>query len=179
VFELISQISKWAIPALILTILLAGAIKRVPVFETFVEGAEQGFGVAVTIIPYLVAMITAISIFKASGAMDILAAVLAPVCNLLGMPPQVLPHAIMRPLSGGGSLGIATELIKEYGPDSLIGLMAATMQGSTDTTFYVLTLYFGSVGIKKHRYAVISGLAADFTTLLASVYIVRRMFGAG
>mgnify|MGYP005844269455 CR=1 FL=1 len=177
--ELINQISRWAIPVLIVTVLLAGTVKRIPVFETFVEGAEQGFGVAVKIIPYLVAMITAISIFKASGAMEILAAVFAPVCDLVGMPPEVLPHAIMRPLSGGGALGIATELIKEYGPDSLIGLMAATMQGSTDTTFYVLTLYFGSVGIRRYRYAVVSGLAADFTTLVASVFIVHRMFGAG
>ncbi len=177
-FELINDISNWAIPVLILTVLLAGAMKRVPVFETFVEGAEQGFGVAVQIIPYLVAMITAISIFKASGAMGILAGVLAPVCDSMGLPPEVLPHALMRPLSGGGALGIATELIKEHGPDSLIGLMAATMQGSTDTTFYVLTLYFGSVGIKKYRYAVISGLAADCTTLFASVFIVHRVFGA-
>lgn len=177
--ELVNQLSKWAMPLLIVTILLAGALRRIPVFEVFVEGAEQGFGVAVKIIPYLVAMLTAISVFRATGAMEILAANLAPVCNIIGMPPEVLPHAIMRPLSGGAALGIATDLIKEHGPDSFIGLLAATMQGSTDTTFYVLTLYFGSVGIKKYRYAVISGLAADFTTLLASVFIVHLTFGTG
>ncbi|MBO8127942.1 MAG: spore maturation protein [Peptococcaceae bacterium] len=174
--EIINQLSKWAIPAFLLVVLLTAAVRRIPVFESFVEGAEQGFEVTVKIIPYLVAMIVAISIFRASGAMDVLVNLMAPIFNFFGAPPEILPHAIMRPLSGGAALGVATELIKEHGPDSLIGFLVSTMQGSTDTTFYVLTLYFGSVGIKKYRYSVISGLIADCTTLIASVFVVQSVF---
>ncbi|MFZ5899193.1 MAG: spore maturation protein [Bacillota bacterium] len=174
--SLIGDISQWAIPGFLLLILVAGVVRRVPVFETFVEGAEQGFEVAVKIIPFLVAMIVAISVFRASGAMEAVADALAPVFQYIGAPPDILPHAIMRPLSGGAALGIATELIKEHGPDSFVGYLVSTMQGSTDTTFYVLTLYFGSVGIKRYRYAIWSGLLADFITLVASIYIVNLMF---
>ncbi|MDI6709492.1 MAG: nucleoside recognition domain-containing protein [Bacillota bacterium] len=176
---LVGEISRWAIPAFLVIVLLAGVIRRVPVFETFVEGAEQGFGLAVKLIPFLVAMVVAISIFRASGAMDATARALTPVLSALGAPAEVLPHALLRPLSGGAALGVATELIKEHGPDSLIGFLVSTMQGSSDTTFYVLTLYFGSVGIKKYRYAVVSGLLADFTTFIASVYIVNHIFKGG
>jgi len=176
---LVGDISRWAIPAFLLIVLVAGVIRRVPVFETFVEGAEQGFGLAVKLIPFLLAMVVAISIFRASGAMDVTARALAPVLSALGAPAEVLPHALLRPLSGGAALGVATELIKEHGPDSLIGLLVSTMQGSSDTTFYVLTLYFGSVGIKKYRYAIVSGLLADLTTFVASVVIVNHIFSGG
>ncbi|AEF94869.1 nucleoside recognition domain protein [Desulfotomaculum nigrificans CO-1-SRB] len=175
-YEIINQISRWAIPVMLLVIPLAAFIKRVPVFETFVEGAEAGFATAVKTIPYLTAMLVAVSIFRASGAMELVASWLAPALNLLGVPADIIPHAVMRPLSGGAALGIATELIKTHGPDSFIGRLVSTMQGSSDTTFYVLTLYFGSVGIKKYRYAIISGLTADFTTLVASIVICKVMF---
>lgn len=175
-YEIISEISRWAIPLTLLLVPLAAMVRGVPVFETFVEGAGEGFATAIKTIPYLVAMLVAINIFRASGAMDVLVHTLSPFLNRLGFPAEVLPHAVMRPLSGGAALGIATDLIARYGPDSFIGRLVSTMQGSTDTTFYVLTLYFGSVGISRYRYAIISGLAADFTTLAASVFIAHQVF---
>lgn len=174
--ELLTVISKWAIPFLLLIIPLYGYIKKVPVYEAFVEGAEEGFYTAIKIIPFLVGMLVAISVFRASGAMDLFIKGLTPLLVRIGAPPEVLPLAVMRPLSGSGSLGLATELMRIYGPDSLIGRLASIMQGTTDTTFFVLTVYFGSVGIKKYRYAVITGLSADVTGLLASIYICNLLF---
>ncbi len=174
--NVLSIVSKWAIPFLLLVIPLYGFFKKVPVYETFVEGAEEGFTTAVRIIPFLVGMLLAISVFRASGAMDYLVALIRPLMAVAGAPADVLPLAIMRPLSGSGALGMATELMKVYGPDSLIGRMASVMQGTTDTTFFVLTVYFGSVGIKRFKYAVITGLSADLTGLLASVYICNLLF---
>lgn len=174
--ELINQVSIWAIPALIFCIPVLGFLRGVPVYEAFVEGAEEGFNTAIKIIPFLVGMLVAISVFKASGALDAMVQAIKPLTDLIHFPGEVLPLAIMRPLSGGGALGIAAGLIKTYGPDSFIGLLASTMQGSTDTTFYVLTVYFGSVGIIRYRYSLAVGLIADITGLLASVYICSRIF---
>ena len=153
-----------------------GVVKKVKVYEVFVEGAKDGFNVAIRIIPYLVAMLAAIGIFRASGALELLVAVLQPVTALIGMPPEALPMAFMRPLSGSGSLGIMTELMKTHGPDSLVGIMASTMYGSSETTFYVLAVYFGSVGIKNTRHAVPVGLIADLAGMLAAVWIVNLLF---
>ncbi|MDO7786474.1 spore maturation protein [Desulforamulus aquiferis] len=175
-YEIITQISRWAIPMMLLVIILMAFFRRVPVYETFVQGAEAGFSTAIKTIPFLTGMLVAVSIFRASGAMELLAACLSPVLSIIGIPADILPHAVMRPLSGGAALGIATDLIKTHGPDSFIGRLVSTMQGSSDTTFYVLTLYFGSVGIRRYRYAVASGLAADFTTLIASLIICSMIF---
>lgn len=175
-FEIIAELSRWAIPVVLLVVPLVAVLRGVKVYETFVDGAEAGFATAVKTIPYLVAMLVAISIFRASGAMEVLVAALSPFLNAVGLPAEVLPHAIMRPLSGGAALGIASDIIKTHGPDSYLGRLVSTMQGSCDTTFYVLTLYFGSVGVKKYRYSIISGLVADLTTLAASVFIVSTMF---
>ena len=176
-FGVISELSRWAVPLVLLLVPLVAMLRGVNVYEKFVEGAEAGFATAIKTIPYLVAMLVAISIFRASGALDMMTGLLTPVLSLVGFPAEVLPHAIMRPLSGGASLGIATDIIKTYGPDSFIGRLVSTMQGSSDTTFYVLTLYFGSVGISRYRYSIISGLTADFTTLVASVYVAHKLFG--
>lgn len=175
-FEIISELSRWAIPVILLVVPLVATLRGVKVYETFVEGAEAGFATAIKTIPYLVAMLVAISIFRASGAMEVLVAAISPVLNIIGLPAEVLPHAVMRPLSGGAALGIASDIIKTHGPDSFLGRLVSTMQGSCDTTFYVLTLYFGSVGIRKYRYSVILGLVADLTTLMASVFIVNMIF---
>jgi len=175
--SILNQVSRWAIPALFFIFLFLGSIRRVPVYEAFIQGASEGFQTAVRIIPYLVAMFVAIKVFRASGAMGLLAQILAPVLELLGAPAEVLPLALMRPLSGSSALGIATELIKTYGPDSLIGRLASVMQGSTDTTFFVLTIYFGSAGIKRYRHAIFLGLLADLTGLLTSLFICNRLFG--
>jgi len=176
VFEFIAEASRWAIPLTLLIVPLVAVLKGIPVFEVFVEGAGDGFATAIKTIPYLVAMLVAINVFRASGAMELMVQALSPVLSLAGFPAEVLPHAIMRPLSGGAALGVATSLIAVHGPDSFIGRLVSTMQGSTDTTFYVLTLYFGSVGINRYRYSIISGLAADFTTLAASLFIVQKIF---
>lgn len=154
-----------------------GVIKKVKVYEVFIEGSKEGFDVAIRIIPYLVAMLVAIGIFRASGAMDVVVALLSPLTNLIGMPAETLPLALMRPLSGSGSLGIMTELMKVHGPDSFIGVLASTLYGSSETTFYILAVYFGSVNIKNTRHALPAGLLADFVGMVAGVLIVRLLFG--
>ena len=174
---IITLLSVVAIPFIILLFLLWGVVRRVKVYEVFVEGAKDGFSVALKIIPYLVAMLVAIGIFRASGALDLLTTVLGPATRLIGMPAEVLPMALLRPLSGSGSLGLMTELMTTHGPDSLIGIMASTMYGSSETTFYVLAVYFGSVSIRNTRHAVPVGLLADAAGMLAAVWIVNLLFG--
>ena len=175
--DVVGTISVLAIPVLILIVVVVGAMRKVKVYEAFVEGAKEGFNVGVRIIPYLVAMLVAIGIFRASGAMEILASAVAPVTRLIGMPPEVLPMAIVRPLSGSGALGVMSEIIKTHGPDSLIGRMVSVMMGSSETTFYVLAVYFGAVNVVRTRQAVPAGIIADVTAMLASVWIVNLLFG--
>ncbi len=173
----IEIISKLAIPLLILIFVGYGIIKKVKVYESFVDGAKEGFNIAVKIIPYLVAMLIAIGIFRAGGAMDWLILILKPITNLIGMPAEALPMALMRPLSGSGSLGLMTDIMKVHGPDSFIGILVSTIQGSTETTFYVLAVYFGAVNIKSTRHAVPVGLIADIAGILGALFIVRLLFG--
>lgn len=175
--SIINIVAVAAIPLVIVVFLAWGWVKRVKVYEQFVEGAKDGFTTAIRIIPYLVAMLVAIGIFRASGAMDVLVGILAPLTKLIGMPPETLPMAIMRPLSGSASLGIMTELMKVHGPDSLIGVLASTMYGSSETTFYVLAVYFGAVGVKNTRHAVPTGLIADAVGMLAAVWVVKLIMG--
>jgi spore maturation protein B len=174
----INLLSVFIIPVILVGFPLYGLYKRVPVYESFVEGAKEGFNVAVRIIPYLVAILFAIAMFRASGAMDFLARALAPVLSLIGFPPEVLPMAIIRPLTGSGSAGIVVDMIKQYGEDSILVKMAAVMFGSTETTFYVIAVYFGAISIKKTRHAVPVGLLADGTAMIAAVWTVRLLFGS-
>jgi spore maturation protein SpmA len=174
--NIIGVVSKLAIPLLILIFIGYGAIKKVKVYESFVEGAKDGFNIAVKIIPYLVAMLIAIGIFRAGGAMDWLIFILKPVTSLIGMPAEALPMALMRPLSGSGSLGIMSENLAVYGPDSFIGILVSTFYGSTETTFYVLALYFGSISIKNTRHALPVGLIADMAGILGALFIVKLLF---
>jgi spore maturation protein B len=174
--DLIRALSVLAVPAIIVTILIMGVVKKVRVYEQFVDGAKEGFTTAVRIIPYLVAMLCAIGMFRASGAMDFLTELLAPVTALIGMPSEVFPMSVIRSLSGSGSLGIMTDLAKTYGPDSIIARMAAVIMGSNETTFYVLAVYFGSVGITRVRHAPLSGVFADIISVITTVIIVRAMF---
>lgn len=175
----IADISRWAIPFLLLIIPLVAFLRKVPVYESFVTGAEEGFKTGIRILPFLIGMLVSIRIFVDSGALEILARLLQPIFVLFGLDSEltaIIPLAVMRPLSGSGALGVATQLINQYGPDSFIGRLASTLQGSTDTTFFVLTVYFGSVGIKKYRYALKLGLMADLIGLIASIWIVHMMF---
>ena len=175
--RIVAAISKLLIPLLLAFVPLYAALRRVSVYEEFVEGAKEGFNVAIRIIPYLVAILVAIGMFRAAGGIDWLTHLLAPVLAAVGFPPELLPLALMRPLSGSGSLGLFAELVKQFGPDSLISRMAGTLYGSTETTFYVLAVYFGAVGVKKTRYAVLAGLTADFIGIAVSVMICRLVFG--
>ncbi|SFI24111.1 spore maturation protein B [Tindallia magadiensis] len=172
----IDIISRYAIPFILLVIPAVGFIKKVKVYEVFTEGAKEGFHTAVRIIPFLVAMLMSIGIFRASGAMDLLVDLVSPITGLIGMPGENLAHAMMRPLSGGGASGIMSELITTHGPDSFIGRLASVMQGSTETTFYVLAVYFGSVSIKNSRHALPAGLIADFVGIVTAVFVTRLMF---
>ena len=174
--QVIGTISLWAIPVFLLFIPVYGAFKKVKVYESFVEGAKGGFQMAIRIIPYLVAILVAVGMLRGAGAIDMLARWLGPALTRMGFPVEILPLAIMRPLSGSGSLGIVTELIQVHGPDSFLGRLAASAYGSTETTFYVLAVYFGAVGIRKTRHAVIGGLVADVTSLIAAIIICRFVF---
>ncbi len=177
IVETINNAARYVIPLMLAIIPFYGLIvKRVKVYEVFVEGAKDGFTIAISIIPYLVAILVAISMFRASGALDVLQDLLAPLLDLIGFPKENLLLAIMRPLSGSGSFGLLTDLVNQFGPDSLIAKIGATMYGSTETTFYVLAVYFGSVSIKKIRYALWAGLIADLVGVLSSVYICRFLF---
>jgi len=169
--------SSWIIPCLILGLLTAGVLGKVRVYESFIEGARDGFTSATRIIPYLVAILTAVGMFRASGAMDRVVALVGPAVRLVGMPPEVLPLALLRPLSGSGAFALTGELTKTYGPDTLIGQVAGTMQGTTETTFYVLAVYFGAVGITKSRHAVATGIASDLSGVLAAVWVCHLMLG--
>ncbi len=173
----IGIVSVVAIPALVLFVVVYGVIRKVKIYEAFVEGAKEGFNVGVRIIPYLVAMLVAIGVFRAGGAMEILAAFVAPVTKLIGMPPEALPMAIIRPLSGSGALGVMSEIMKTHGADSLIGRMVSIMMGSSETTFYVLAVYFGAVGISRTRQAVLGGIIIDIVAVLVSVFITHLVFG--
>jgi len=177
-FVRIMQIfSIWLIPVLIFAILILAWRNKVKVYEAFIDGAKEGFSVAIKIIPYLVAVLVAIGMFRASGAMDIFVALFSPITNLIGMPAETLPVALMRPLSGSGALGLVTELMKQHGPDSFIGRVASTMWGSTETTFYVVAVYFGSVGVRRVRHSIAAGLVGDAVGLIMAVIICRLVFG--
>lgn len=175
--RVIGAISKISIPFLLSAFPLYAALRRVRVYEEFVDGAREGFDVAIRIVPYLVAILVAIGMFRAAGGIDLLSHGLAPVMRAVGVPPDLLPLILMRPLSGSGTLGVFAELVKNFGPDSLLARTAGTIFGSTETTFYVLAVYFGAVSIKRTRHAVLAGLTADAVGIAASIFICRMVWG--
>lgn len=175
--SLLTGISTWLIPLFILFVLATATWKRVSSFEAFVEGGKEGGKMALSLLPFLVGMIVSISILRSSGALDAFVGLLSPVLALVGIPSEVLPLALIRPISGTAALGMTTELIDHYGPDSFLGRLAATMQGSTDTTLYILTVYFGAIGVNRMKYALKVGLLADLIGIIASIVIVNIVFG--
>lgn len=173
---ILEAFSIWAIPVLVACVSVYALYKRVPVYSAFTEGAKEGFSTAVMIIPYLTAMLCAIGMFRASGCMDFVTDLLAPVTSLINCPAETIPFMIMRSFSGGAAEGMLTDLISTYGTQSQIGRIASVGLASTETTFYILAVYFGSVGISKTRHSVAAGLLGDLASFLASVFIVNLMW---
>ena len=165
------------IPTFILITLLIASWRKIPTYELFVEGGKEGIQMAVTLLPFLLGMIVSIAILRSSGALDAFINLLSPLLMKIGIPPEILPLALIRPISGTAALAMTAELTQVYGPDSFIGRLAATMQGSTDTTLYILTVYFGSIGIKKMSYALKVGLLADLVGIISAIIIVYLVFG--
>ncbi len=153
-----------------------GALKRINVFDAFVEGAKEGFDISIKLVPFLIAILVAIGMLRASGFFELLGVALAPLLSRIGMSPDLLPLALIRPFSGSASIGIMADVIHHNGGNSLVAKTAATMMGSTETTFYVVAVYFGAVGIKRTRHAIPAGLLADLVGVIASVVICRYLF---
>jgi len=174
--QVMNTVSIFTIPVIFLGIVLLGMVRRVKVYESFVTGGKEGFDIFLRILPYLVAVFVAIGMFRVSGALDVLSDLLKPLVAKIGMPPEVLPVALMRPLSGSGSMGLASEIIKSK-PDSFEAFVASNVFGSTDTTFYVIAVYFGSVGIRKIRHAMVAGLVADLVGILVAVAVSNAVWG--
>ena len=172
----LDAISLWAIPVLLVAIPLAGMLRKVRVYDVFIEGAKEGFDVAVKIIPFLVGILVAIGMFRGSGAMDLLTAGIGRLVGPIGFPPELVPLAVLRSLTGSGSLAFTTDLVKTHGPDSVIARTAATMYGSSETTFYVLAVYFGAVAVRRTRHAVAAALIADLVAAVAAVAVCAWMF---
>ena len=177
-FELVRSImSFWSIPVIIASLVTYGWVRQVAIYDSLVEGAKEGFQVALRIIPFLVAILVLIGMFRTSGALDVLVGFLTPLTALVGMPAEVLPLAVLRPFSGSGSFALAAEAMQAHGPDSLIGYMSGTFTGSTETTFYTLAVYYGAIGVRKTRHTVPACLTADITGILAATFIVNLLFG--
>jgi len=175
--NILNTVSLWILPVLIITILTVGLIKKIPVYEEFTDGAKDGFKVAVNIIPYLVAIIVGISMFRASGAVEMLANFFAPLLNKFHVPADTIPLMVVRSLSGSGALGVFSDIANKLGPESYATKLAAVMVGSSETTFYVLAVYFGAIKVSKLRYAVLVGLLADLIGIISAVWVCHLVFG--
>ncbi|MFC4387700.1 spore maturation protein [Gracilibacillus marinus] len=174
--QAITIISTWLIPLLIVGILLTATYKKIPSYELFVEGGKEGVKMAVSLLPFLVGMMVSIAILRSSGALDAFVNIIQPFLEKVGFPAEIMPLALIRPISGTAALSVTAEIIQTYGPDSFLGRLASTMQGSTDTTLYILTVYFGAVGIKKMGDALKVGLIADLIGIIISVIVVSWIF---
>lgn len=165
--------SDYIIPVIIAVILMSGLYNGVNIFDTFISGAKEGLSTCVSIMPPLIALITAIGMVKASGALDIIAFLLKDLSAFLGIPSEIMPLAILRPISGSGALAMFKEILETYGPDSYIGLVSSVLQGATETTFYTIAVYYGAVNIQKTRHTLPSALAGDITGFIMSAFCVR------
>ncbi len=164
---------SFIIPLIVIAFVAIGLIKKVPVFEIFCQGAVSGLKTVLTIAPTLMGLITAVTMLRESGALDALTSLITPLAEKLGFPAEIVPVAILRPVSGGGSTALLIDIFERLGPDSFAGKIVSVMAGSTETTFYAITLYFGSVGVKKIRHTLVAGLMADLTAVIFSVLTVR------
>jgi len=175
--RLVSALSVLVLPWLILLFPLYATMRRIPVYEQFVEGGKEAVQVILRILPYLVGMLAAVGMFSAAGGMHLIAMILQPLTDFFGFPSQLVPMAVIRPFSSAAALGLLTDLIKTNGPDNIITLMAATFYGCSETTFYVIAVYFGSVGIRKSRHAILAGIAADTVGPISAVIVCRAVLG--
>ena len=173
---MIAKVSSFVVPFIILTILIYGIKKNVNVYDSFLEGAKSSFEIIFSIFPSILAMILGVNIFINSGLINVIFEVLRPVFNVIKVPVEIIPMALMRPISGSSSLAILNNILSSFGPDSLIGRISSIIQGSTDTTFYVISLYFGSIGIKKIKYSLWVGLFADIIGIVSSIIVVKIFF---
>jgi spore maturation protein B len=176
--DIVNFISKMMIPAILVFVPLYAIYRKVPIYESFIEGAKEGFPTAISIIPHLVGMMVAVAIFRDTGALQFYLKFLNPFLDFFHIPHEVVPIGILRPISGTGSLAFVESILRIHGPDSFLGKLASTIQGSTDTTLYVLTVYFGAVGIKRTLYALKVGLWADLAGFLASWVICSIVFAS-
>lgn len=174
--EVIDIISLWALPLIILIILTVALIRKVPVYEAFIEGAKDGVKISFNIVPYLVAIIVAISMLRASGLIDYISVLFSGILSKIHMPAEILPLAFVRSLSGSAAIGVFSDIVSNNDINSYTSKLAAIMMGSSETTFYVLTVYFGAVGIRKYRYALLTGLSADLVGIIMSVIVARFFF---
>lgn len=172
-----NYISAAIVPLFIASIVVFGLIRKVNVYDAFVEGARKGVGMTIRVLPFIAAMMIAIGVFRASGAMELLLKLISPVTNFLGIPSEIMPLAFMRPLSGSAALSMLQDLFNVYGPDSFAGRTGSALMGSTETIFYTIALYCGSVGIKNTRYAIKISLIVSILTLLATTYITAALLG--
>lgn len=175
--DIVHFLSAWTLPFVIVLVPAYALLRRVDVYTHFIEGAKEGLGVALRIAPYLVVILAAVGAFRGAGAMDALAGALRPLLEPLGMPTGVLPLFLVRPLSGSGATGLLADLIAEEGPDSLAARIGAVATGATETTFYVVAVYFGAVGITRYRHTIVAALSAEVAGFAASVAIVHWFWG--
>jgi spore maturation protein B len=171
-----NYIIKSIIALLILAIVVYGMVKKVKVYECFVEGAKEGISICLRIFPYLLAMLVAIAVFRESKALDYFIVLVKPVVKLIGLPPEIVPLVLVKPLSGSGALGVLSDILIKYGPDSFIGRLSSIIMGTTETIFYTLTVYFGAVGIKKIRHTLWAAVLADFVAIIMALTLARIMF---
>ena len=168
--------SVFMIPVVVVIVVFYGAYKKIDVYNSFIAGSKESFDMIMHLFPTMLAMVFAVNIFTKSGLLQDVTKFINPFLHILNIPSEIIPMALIRPISGSSSLAILNNILENYGPDSFVGRLASVMQGSTDTTFYVLTLYFGSIGIKKIKYALWAGLFADFIGIISSILIVNLLF---
>jgi Uncharacterized membrane protein len=172
----VDKLGVYAIPVVVFLIVIFGLMRGVPLFDTFVAGAKEGFSSSISILPSLVGLMMAVSMLNASGALDILSSLLAPAARLLGLPPEVMPLALIKPVSGSGATAVLAQIFQNNGTESFAGRVASVMSGSTETTFYAIAVYFGSVGVKKTRHTIPAAVTADLTAFVVSSLTVRLFF---
>lgn len=170
------KLGVYAIPVTVFLIIVFGLVRHVPLFDTFLTGAKEGLSSVVSIMPSLVGLMMAVSMLSASGALDMLSSFLAPAARLLGLPPEVMPLALIKPISGSGATAVLTQIFQKNGTESFAGRVAAVMSGSTETTFYAIAVYFGAIGVRKTRHTIPAAVTADLTACVVSALAVRLFF---